>query len=333
VGTGFALPSLQPHNSHHPTPPLRYLTNPLPTIPRLRYADGAARNGTGAVRTGPLMLQHFNEYGYQGVFFALIAAGFGFPIPEELPVITAGVLVGHEDTTLKWYIMLPVVMAGVVLGDGILYAIGRIWGHKLLDLRWVQRNFVPPEKRHEIEKNIADKGIMVLLGARLLPGIRTPIFIMAGVLRVPVGRFLFADLIYAIPLVNVLFWLSYMLTDQMLVLFNKVNEYRSLVAVAILSGVAGALVQKYILSRHVSTGEPPHVPKIISKPAGAVAHAIESAVEKVTGRHHQNEKEAADRGHEVGGKRPETGDRRPDADSATAAPTASADGAARRASD
>ncbi len=129
---------------------------------------------------------------------------------------------------------------------------------------------LPPEKRAEIEKNIHDRGIAVLLGARLLPGIRTPIFIMAGVLRVPLGRFLVADGIYAIPMVNVLFWLSYMLTDQVLVIFNKINEYRPLVVVAILSGVTGALIQKYVISRPVSTGEPPHVPKIISKPAGAV---------------------------------------------------------------
>jgi membrane protein DedA with SNARE-associated domain len=244
------------------------------------------------------MLQHFNEYGYQGVFFALIAAGFGFPIPEELPVITAGVLVGHEDTTLEWYIMLPIVMAGVVIGDGILYAIGRLWGRRLLQLQWVQRKWVPPEKRAEIERNFAARGIMVLLGARLLPGIRTPIFIMAGVLKVPLGRFLLADAIYAIPMVNVLFWISYMLTDQVLVIFNKINEYRPLVVVAILSGVAGALIQKYILSRPVSTGEPPHVPKYISKPAGAVAHAIETAVEKVTGRHHHADKEPGGREHE-----------------------------------
>ena len=46
-----------------------------------------------------------------------------------------------------------------------------------------------------------------------------------------------------------------------------------------LSGIAGALIQKYILSRQVSTGEAPHVPNIIAKPAGAVAHAIEK-VEK-----------------------------------------------------
>jgi len=239
------------------------------------------------------MLEHFDQYGYAGVFCALIAAGFGFPIPEELPVITAGIMVGHEDTTLRWYYMLLVVMAGVVIGDGVLYGIGRIWGRRLLDIGFVRRKLVPVDKQEQIEKNFAERGIWVLLGARLLPGIRTPVFVMAGVLRVPLGRFLLADAIYAIPLVNILFWLSYFLTDQMIVIFNKVREYQSLVAVAVLSGVAGALIQKYLLSRAVSTGEAPHVPSVISKPAVAAAHVVEmvveKAVEKVTGRHHESE--------------------------------------------
>ena len=42
------------------------------------------------------MLEHFDQYGYVGVFCALLAAGFGFPIPEELPVITAGIMVGFS---------------------------------------------------------------------------------------------------------------------------------------------------------------------------------------------------------------------------------------------
>jgi membrane protein DedA with SNARE-associated domain len=249
------------------------------------------------------MLQHFDQYGYVGVFCALIAAGFGFPIPEELPVITAGIMAGHEDTTLRWYYMLPVVMAGVVIGDGVLYGIGRIWGHKLLELGFVRRNLVPHDKQAQIEQNFAERGIWVLLGARLLPGIRAPVFIMAGVLRVPLGRFLLADGLYAIPLVNVLFWLSYFLTDQMLVIFNKVNEYKSLVAVAVLSGIAGALIQKYILSRPVSTGEPPHMPAVLTKPAVAAAHVVEKVVEKavetVTGRHHE--------GHPAPAEPPEAG--------------------------
>ncbi|HYH69281.1 MAG TPA: DedA family protein, partial [Urbifossiella sp.] len=234
------------------------------------------------------MLEHFSDYGYVGIFLALLASGCGFPLPEELPVIMAGIIVGHDGTTLKWYIMLPVVIAGVVIGDGFLYGMGRFWGERLLNIRWVQRHLVPPDKRAEIEKNFHDRGIMVLLFARLLPGIRTPIFVMAGVLRVPFGRFLLADGLYAIPGVNVLFWLSYALTDQVLVVFRQIDQYRPLVMVAILSAVAGALVQKYVLTTKVSTGEPPHVPPIIAKPAGAVVHAVEKAVEAVAhvGHHH-----------------------------------------------
>jgi len=225
------------------------------------------------------MFQSFPEYGYLGIFLALLASGLGFPIPEELPVITAGILVGHEDTNLRWYYMLPVVIAGVVIGDGFLYGIGRLWGRRLLETEWVQRRVLPPDKREKIEKNFHDRGIMVLLGARLLPGIRTPIFIMAGVLRVPLGRFLLADGLYAIPGVNLLFWVSYMLTDQVLEIFNKINAYRPLVVACILSGVAGALIQKYVLTRRVSTGEPP--PPIIAKPAEAMVHAVEKVAEKV----------------------------------------------------
>jgi membrane protein DedA with SNARE-associated domain len=260
-------------------------------------------------------MHDFSEYGYLGVFAALLAAGFGFPIPEELPVITAGILVGHEGTSLRWYLMLPVVVAGVVVGDGVLYAAGRIWGQRLLRLGYVQRKILTPEKRVEIEKNFADRGIMVLLGVRLLPGFRTPIFMMAGVLRVPLKRFLLADAIYAIPLVNILFWLAYMLTDQVLVVFNQIQkvqkEYGPLVSILVMSAIAGALIYKYVLSRPVSTGQQPHVPQIISKPAEVLGHVIESAVEKVTGRHPldqpdgQKTEGGVDHAPETAGRQPE----------------------------
>jgi len=239
------------------------------------------------------MLEHFSDYGYVGIFLALLASGCGFPLPEELPVIMAGIIVGHDGTTLKWYVMLPVVIAGVVIGDGFLYGMGRFWGERLLNIRWVQRTLVPPDKRAEIEKNFHDRGVMVLLFARLLPGIRTPIFVMAGVLRVPFGRFVLADGLYAIPGVNVLFWLSYALTDQVLVVFRQIDQYRPLVMVAVLSAVAGAMFQKFVLTTKVSTGEPPHVPPIIAKPAGAVVHAVEKAVEAVAHATHHHKPDPA----------------------------------------
>ena len=37
---------------------------------------------------------------------------------------------------------------------------------------------------------------------------------MAGVLRMPFQRFLLADALYAIPGINLLFWLAYVFTDE-----------------------------------------------------------------------------------------------------------------------
>ena len=120
---------------------------------------------------------------YLGVFLALVAAGFGFPIPEEIPIITAGGLVAGSPE-LKWWIMIPVCIVGVVLADTVLYTIGRFGGRRLMKNAWVQRRLITPEKRERIERNFHEYGIGILMVARLLPGIRTPIFIMAAL---PIG--------------------------------------------------------------------------------------------------------------------------------------------------
>jgi membrane protein DedA with SNARE-associated domain len=236
------------------------------------------------------MFDWFLKYGYFGIFAALICAGFGLPIPEELPVLTAGGLCAHADTLkpgqealdpnrLRWFIMLPVCIIGVVLGDGVLYTIGRIWGPTLLANAWVQRKLVPPEKRASIEKNFHDRGVLILLTARVTPGIRSPIFIMAGVLRVPVARFLLADGLYAVPGVTTLFFLAYFLTDQVMEVFHKIDQYKPLLIAIVLSVVAGGFLYRFITSRRVTTGAPSEVP-LINKPIEMVTEAATHAVEK-----------------------------------------------------
>ena len=78
--------------------------------------------------------------------------------------------------------ILPVCYAGVITSDVMLYGIGRLWGPRLLKNRWVAR-IVPPDKRERIENNFHRYGVLVLLFARFLPTIRSPIFITAGVMR------------------------------------------------------------------------------------------------------------------------------------------------------
>ncbi len=207
---------------------------------------------------------------YFATFGLLLACGMGMPIPEEVPVVGGGFAAGHAASQAipqhpYWYIMLPVCIVGVVVSDGILYSIGRFGGQRLLDRPWIKNHLVRPEKRQQIEENFHKYGVKILLGARFLPGIRAPIFVMSGVLRMPIAKFLLADGLYAIPGVGMLFGLSYWYTDSFIVLFEHVHKnvriVQHLFVVLALTGVAGFFLYTY-KRRTVTTGDPHEVPVI-----------------------------------------------------------------------
>jgi membrane protein DedA with SNARE-associated domain len=248
---------------------------------------------------------------YPAIFIALMAAGLGFPIPEEIPVVTAGGLCAkaasedpieppewaaalalpgvqadpvlaaaaaadwaarktapHPRRHPVWWIMLPVCIAGVVTCDAFLYVIGRWGGTRLLERPWVQRYVIKPEKRAKIERNFQKYGVRILLGVRLLPGVRAPVFVMAGVVRLPLTRFLLADGLYAIPGVTLLFTLAYWFTDQVLeIIMQFEGQVSSLKSYFIICGIAafGCWLLYEYLKRRVMTGDPKEVPLIGEK--------------------------------------------------------------------
>ena len=65
----------------------------------------------------------FVEYGYAAVFFVLVICGFGVPIPEDLTLVTGGVISGLGYTNS--HIMFAVGMLGVLVGDGLCLHGGR----------------------------------------------------------------------------------------------------------------------------------------------------------------------------------------------------------------
>lgn len=247
-------------------------------------------------------------WAYPAIFVSLMAAGFGFPIPEEIPVVTAGVLCANaaspdavpppdwaaalalpgaegnpmlaaavaakwaaDDRAPKprrhpiWWIMLPICIAGVVTCDGMLYAIGRLGGPHLVESGWFQKYVLKPEKRATIEANFHKFGVRLLLGVRLLPGIRAPVFVMAGVVRLPLYRFLLADGIYAIPVVSFLFTIAYWFTDSIVKIVDNFERHvGSVKHYLVIFGIATFAVWMLyeFWKRWVVTGDPKEVPLI-----------------------------------------------------------------------
>jgi membrane protein DedA with SNARE-associated domain len=220
--------------------------------------------------------EFLQSWGYLGVFLGILSTGVGFPMPEELPIVLGGVLVGHGSASF-W--MLPVCIIAVVIGDGFLYGIGYLWGPRLLTYKWVRSRILPPERLASIESNFQKHGIKILLFARLTPGIRAPIFLTAGLIRLSFSRFLFADGLYAIPGVTLLFFLGYWFTDSMVNLIkNEFEHVKSIVVIVVVLGVAGYFTYKF-LRRPMVTGDPKEIPPLVEKVThtiGDVTHRLEN---------------------------------------------------------
>ena len=145
----------------------------------------------------------FVQYGYAAVFFVLVICGFGVPIPEDLTLVTGGVISGLGYTNV--HIMVLVGMLGVLAGDGFMFVAGRVWGDKILKFKPIAR-VMTPKRYAQVQEKFDKYGNWVLFVARFLPGLRTAIYVSAGISRkVSYLRFILMDGLAA--LISVPLWI------------------------------------------------------------------------------------------------------------------------------
>jgi len=71
------------------------------------------------------LVEHASYFG----FIAFLAmCGVGLPIPEEAPLVLAGVLSSHGE--LNPWLAFAACLVGALLGDSVMYGIGRRCGHR-----------------------------------------------------------------------------------------------------------------------------------------------------------------------------------------------------------
>jgi membrane protein DedA with SNARE-associated domain len=123
------------------------------------------------------LLPVFTEYGYVAVFVMLLICGFGVPVPEDVTLVTGGVIagLGYADE----HLMFAVGMAGVIVGDGLVFTAGRLWGQRIVGWPGVRR-VLTPERFARSQEAFHKYGRWVMFVARFLPGLRTPVFFTAG---------------------------------------------------------------------------------------------------------------------------------------------------------
>jgi len=183
------------------------------------------------------VIGHLIEYfSYGGILVVLLLGSLGMPIPEEVPIVMAGIL-SHQQA-MRWWLALPTCIVGVMSGDMILYWAGRHWGERVLDQPLVGR-LVSRARLEQIESSYRRRGALIVLLARNVIGLRAAAFLGAGVAGLPFWKFAAADgtaIAYGVPL-N--FLLAFLFSRHLTAVLAEVRRVEDWLALAIVVGGGG----------------------------------------------------------------------------------------------
>src|SRR3954462_10028083 len=101
---------------------------------------GVRANRNWANHLFDLQLDHLS---YLGIVVVLILTGSGLPLPEEVPIIIAGVASAKEGG-LNPLLAVLCCLVGALLGDCVMYTAGYHWGHNIFrEHPWFSRFLTP----------------------------------------------------------------------------------------------------------------------------------------------------------------------------------------------
>ncbi|NLK84718.1 MAG: DedA family protein [Aeromonadales bacterium] len=174
----------------------------------------------------------FSQYGYAAVFLALLLCGLGVPVPEDITLVSGGVISGL-DAGIDPHIMLAVGLAGVLFGDSTMFLAGRIFGYRIQKIKTF-RKIVTPQRFSLIQRKFEKYGLGLLFVARFLPGLRSPIYLVAGMShRISYITFIIMDGLAAVISVPVWVYLGYFFAHNLDLLMTYVHDVQSIIYLAL----------------------------------------------------------------------------------------------------
>lgn len=183
-----SLPALLAHVADVATTTVQTATDAATASGTTEGAAGAATEATGLLdwvkAHGPLWLQ---QYGAWFIFFAFIVCGIGLHISEDFLLIPAGAAIFHGHMT--WSETILAAYFGLVIGDAGWIWVCRNFGTRLVHSKRFLR-MMGPRRLLEAKYAMEQRGVIVLILARFIPGTRTPVLTMSGILHMPWWKFL-----------------------------------------------------------------------------------------------------------------------------------------------
>jgi membrane protein DedA with SNARE-associated domain len=175
-----------------------------------------------------------HQFPYVGLFVLLVLGVIGFPFPEDAILILCGFLIASG--VVKPAPALIVVASGMLVTDYFLYYVGRKYGRKVVAHRRF-RKIISARREVRLEKIFRRWGVLAILLGRHLVGLRSQIFLVAGILRMPRARFVLADAASSIVTMTIMVGAGYWggSTLDLIKKDMKEAQYALLILIAIIA--------------------------------------------------------------------------------------------------
>lgn len=131
------------------------------------------------------------ENSYLAMFTILFLCGCGLPLPEEIPLIASGVVVGFGKA--DFWVASATCIAAILSGDTLVFFVGR---H--VSARYPKSWFVRFINNPKIEGFFAKHGRKTVFFARFFAGVRMGVYAYAGQHGMKWPRFIVIDLLGAL---------------------------------------------------------------------------------------------------------------------------------------
>lgn len=178
---------------------------------------------------------------YAIILGVLFACGMGIPIPEDITLLAAGILAALGKISFEGALVAGFV--GVMVGDCLLFFVGRKFGYRVFKLPGFQKIFT--EKRIALarEKVLSNSKFICFI-ARFMPGLRSPLFLTSGILGVHPLTFLALDGLAAMISVPVWVWIGFYLGENIDSALEKAAQFQGYFIVGVVVVILGYVAIK-----------------------------------------------------------------------------------------
>lgn len=159
--------------------------------------------------------------GYFVLFGLLFSCGLGMPIPEDIPLLVAGALIGSYHMKLAPAAILA--WCGIIGGDCVLYFMGRRFGLNITSVPVIGK-LVTKGRIEKLQKLFQRSGIWVVAIGRLLAGVRGVMVVSAGTIRYNFAKFIIADGLAAIISGGLFLFLGWEFADKLPMVAHQIER-------------------------------------------------------------------------------------------------------------